>query len=68
MRKVIIIDNDRIGIFDLCRMEIDSSSKAEAKSNYDLDVKLNTVIESKSLVRKIIKNIIRRIRFERRHK
>lgn len=38
MRKVIIIDNNRVGLFDLCSMSIDSSSEADLKLRYDLNI------------------------------
>ena len=56
MRKVIIIDNNRIGLFDLCNMSIDQSSEAERKLRYDLNIKSDTVLTSKTLVRKIEKS------------
>ena len=64
MRKVIIIDNNRIGLFDLCNMSIDQSSEAERKLRYDLIIKSDTVLTSKTLVRKIEKAIRLRIKYE----
>lgn len=32
MRKVIIIDNDRIGIFDLCKMETTTLKKRKQRN------------------------------------
>lgn len=64
MRKVIIIDNNRIGLFDLCSMTIDSSSEAESKLKYDLNIRADEVLQSKTLVRKIEKSIKRRKKYE----
>lgn len=36
-RKVIIIDKDRIGIFDLKDMKIDESSLGNTKLNYEIE-------------------------------
>ena len=60
MRKVTIIDNNRIGLFDLHTMDMDNSSLLDRKLSYDLNIKFDEVIESKSLVRKLIKVIRRR--------
>lgn len=68
MRKVIIIDNDRVGLFDLYSMAIDSGSEAEQKLRYDLNIKSDEVLQSKGLVKKIIKLIKRRMSYERKTK
>lgn len=60
-RKVIIIDKDRIGIFDLENMKVNQSSLANTKLSYELDIKQDTVLESRNL-RKNIENLIRRRR------
>lgn len=65
MRKVIIIDNNRVGLFDLCNMSIDPGSEAERKLRYDVNIRADEVIESKSLVRKIGKAIRRRREYEK---
>ncbi len=64
MRKVIIIDNDRVGLFDLCSMGIDNESKSEQKLRYELNIRADTVLESKNLVRKLGKTIKRRRKYE----
>lgn len=64
MRKVIIIDNNRIGLFDLCSMGVEPGSEAEAKLRYNLNIRADEVLESKSLVRKIGKAIRRRRKYE----
>ena len=64
MRKVIIIDKNRVGLFDLIRMEAEEISKTEKENTYTLNIKHDEVIESKSLVRKLIKVIKRRIKYE----
>lgn len=65
-RKVIIIDNDRIGLFDLCSMGIDPGSEGDAKLRYDLTIRYDEVIEGKRPIRKIEKIIERRRRYENR--
>ena len=65
-RKVIVIDKNRIGVFDLCRMEIDKSSRSKAKLEYELNIKQDTVLESRTLKRKITNLIIRRRKYEDR--
>lgn len=62
MRKVIIIDNNRVGLFDLCSMKIDSRSEAEKKM-YNLSIRADDVLESKTLVKKIKKVITRRRKY-----
>ena len=64
MRKVIIIDNNRVGLFDLCSMGIDPGSEADRKLKYDLSIRADDVIESKTLVRKIEKAIRRRRKYD----
>lgn len=64
MRKVIIIDNNRIGIFDLCSMATDPGSEAETKLRYDLNIRADEVLESKTLVKRIEKAIRRRRKYE----
>ena len=63
-RKVIIIDKNRIGLFDLCSMKINESSLDRVKINYELDIRQDTVLESKTLKRKIDKLITRRRKYE----
>lgn len=63
-RKVIIIDKNRIGLFDLCSMKIDDSSLNKTRLNYELDIRQDTVLESKTLKRKIDKLITRRRKYE----
>lgn len=65
MRKVIIIDNNRVGLFDLHTMDIDNSSLLDRKLSYDLNIRFDEVIESKSLVRKLIQVITRRKKYEK---
>ena len=60
MRKVIIIDNNRIGLFDLLKMEAEEISKTTTENTYHLNIRHDEVIESKSLVKKIEKAIRRR--------
>lgn len=64
MRKVIIIDNNRVGLFDLIRMEAENISKTEKENTYTLDIKHDEVLKSKTLVRKIEKAIRRRRKYE----
>lgn len=66
MRKVIIIDNDRIGTFDLCSMNVERASSADEKLRYELSIRSDEVIRSKRLVNKILMQIRRRIKFEGR--
>lgn len=68
MRKVIIIDNNRVGLFDLCSMSIDSSSEADLKLRYDLNIISDEVLESKRLVKRIEKQIRRRREYESRRR
>lgn len=63
-RKVIIIDKDRIGIFDLKKMEVDKGSLGDSKLSYELDIKQDTVLKSRNLRKKIEKLIQRRRKFE----
>lgn len=65
-RKVIIIDKSRIGVFDLCRMKIDESSTSKSKLEYELNIKQDIVLESKTLKRKIANLIVRRRKYEDR--
>ena len=65
-RKVIIIDKNRIGIFDLCNMKIDEGSLGNTKINYELNIRQDTVLNSKSLKRKIEQLITRRRKYENR--
>ena len=62
--KVIIIDNNRVGLFDLYSMRIDPGSEADRKLKYDLSIRADDVIESKTLVRKIEKAIMRRRKYD----
>ena len=64
MRKVIIIDNNRIGLFDLCSMGVEPGSEAEEKLRYDLNIRADEVLESKTLVKRIEKAIRRRRKYE----
>ena len=63
-RKVIIIDKDRIGIFDLKKMEVDKGSLGDPKLSYELDIKQDTVLKSRNLRKKIEKLIQRRRKYE----
>lgn len=63
-RKVIIIDKNRIGLFDLCSMKIDDSSLDRTRLNYELNIRQDTVLESKTLKRKIDKIITQRRKYE----
>ena len=65
MRKVIIIDNNRIGLFDLLSMGVDPGSEGDKKLRYELNIRADEVIESKSLVKKIGKAIRRRREYAR---
>ena len=65
-RKVIIIDKDRIGIFDLKYMKTDERSLGDTKLSYDLEIKADTVLESRNLRKKIEKLILRRRKYERK--
>lgn len=64
MRKVIIIDNNRIGLFDLLSMGVDPGSEGDEKLRYELNIRADEVIESKSLVKKIGTAIRRRRKYE----
>lgn len=64
MRKVIIIDNNRVGLFDLIRMEAEEIHKTEKENTYTLNIKHDEVLKSKTLVRKIEKAIRRRRKYE----
>lgn len=64
MRKVIIIDKNRIGIFDLCSMGVEPGSEGDQKLSYDLSIRADTVIESKTAVKKIVNIIKRRRKYE----
>lgn len=68
MRKVIIIDNNRVGLFDLHTMDVDNSSLLNRKLSYDLNIIYDEVIESKLLVRKLMKLIKRARRGYKRNK
>ena len=59
MRKVIIIDNNRIGLFNLCSMEAKPGTE-----EYKLNIKKEAVLESKTLVKRIEKAIRRRRKYE----
>ena len=63
-RKVIIIDKNRIGIFDLCSMEIDKGSLGNTKINYELNIRNDIVLKSKKLKRKIDQLIKIRRKYE----
>ena len=63
-RKVIIIDKNRIGVFDLCSMEIDKGSLGNTKINYELNIRQDTVLDSKRLKRKIEQLIKGRRKYE----
>lgn len=65
-RKVIIIDKDRIGIFDLKYMKTNEGSLGDTKLSYDLEIKADTVLESRNLRKKIEKLILRRRKYERK--
>ena len=65
-RKVIIIDKDRIGIFDLKYMKTDEGSLGDTKLSYDLEIKADTVLESRNLRKKIEKLILRRSTYQRK--
>lgn len=65
MRKVIIIDNNRIGLFDLGTMtEINHRSEIDGRLIYDLKIRADEVLESKTLVKRIEKQIRRRRKYE----
>lgn len=64
MRKVIIIDNNRVGLFDLRSMVIDPGSEADLNLRYDLNIISDEVLESKRLVKRIEKQIRRRREYE----
>ena len=65
-RKVIIIDKDRIGIFNLKSMKIDESSLTNTKLSYELEVEKDTVLSSRNLRKKIEILIRRRKKYERK--
>lgn len=65
-RKVIIIDKDRIGIFNLKSMKIDESSLSNTKLSYELEVEKDTVLSSRNLRKKIEILIRRRKKYERK--
>ena len=62
-RKVIIIDKDR-GIFDLKYMKTNEGSLGDTKLSYDLEIKADTVLESRNLRKKIENLILRRRKYE----
>ena len=66
-RKVIIIDKNRIGVFDLCSMKIDERSLENAKINYELNIRQDAVLNSKRLKRKIEQLIKRRMKYENKN-
>ena len=63
-RKVIIIDKDRIGIFDLKYMKTNEGSLGDTKLSYDLEIKADTVLKSRNLRKKIENLILRRRKYE----
>ena len=63
-RKVIIIDKDRIGIFNLKDMKIDENSLSNPKLSYEIEVEKDTVLKSRNLRKKIEKLILRRRKYE----
>lgn len=63
-RKVIIIDKDRIGIFNLKEMKIDESSLSSRQLSYEIEVEKDTVLKSRNLRKKIEKLILRRRKYE----
>lgn len=63
-RKVIIIDKDRIGIFNLKDMKIDENSLSNTKLSYEIEVEKDTVLKSRNLRKKIEKLILRRRKYE----
>lgn len=65
-KVIIIIDKDRIGIFDLKYMKTDEGSLGDTKLSYDLEIKADTVLESRNLRKKIEKLILRRRKYERK--
>ena len=66
-RKVIIIDKDRIGIFNLKDMKIDESSLSNTKLSYEIEVEKDTVLKSRNLRKKIEKPILRRRKYEEKN-
>lgn len=66
-RKVIIIDKDRIGIFNLKDMKIDESSLSNTKLSYEIEVEKDTVLKSRNLIKKIEKSILRRRKYEEKN-
>ena len=66
-RKVIIIDKDRIGIFNLKDMKIDESSLSNTKLSYEIEVEKDTVLKSRNLRKKIEKSILRRRKYEEKN-
>ena len=63
-RKVIIIDKDRIGIFNLKDMKIDENSLSNTKLSYEIEVEKDTVLKSRNLRKKIENLILRRRKYE----
>ena len=63
-RKVIIIDKDRIGIFNLKDMKIDESSLGSRQLSYEIEVEKDTVLKSRNLRKKIENLILRRRKYE----
>ena len=63
-RKVIIINKDRIGIFNLKDMKIDESSLSCRQLSYEIEVEKDTVLKSKNLRKKIENLILRRREYE----
>ena len=63
-RKVIIIDKDRIGIFNLKDMKINESSLSNTKLSYEIEAEKDTVLKSRNLRKKIENLILRRRKYE----
>lgn len=63
-RKVIIIDKDRIGIFNLKDIKIDESSLSNTKLSYEIEAEKDTVLKSRNLRKKIENLILRRRKYE----
>lgn len=63
-RKVIIIDRNRLGIFNLKGMAVNQGSLGDSSISYDLEIEADTVLNSKNTKRKIEKIIQRRRKYE----
>lgn len=67
-RQVIIIDKNRLGIFNLKSMAVNQGSLGDFNISYELEIEADTVLNSKNIKRKIEKIIQRRRKYEKKTK